>query len=216
MQRAGIRYITVNAFYKGQLSVTAEIVALPVAGTRRALAPVLFHIASVYKYFICRRFVKPREVSAQHTKVAAHCKRQRNMIVVNYSAVRANGYVYACFFEVFVSCFGNVYDCRCLSAPDSFCFARYANGTTADADFYKICARVCQKSKSVGVYDVSGTYFYAVTVAFPDPCDCTALPFRKALRRVDAQHVRTCVNQCGNALGVVACIYSGSDNISFL
>lgn len=58
VQRAGIRNVGIDAFLEGELTVAAEVVALPVAGAVRAFAPVFLVECAVDLDFIGGALVK--------------------------------------------------------------------------------------------------------------------------------------------------------------
>ena len=87
MQRACVGDIRVNAFLEAELGLAAEIVSLPVAGTVRALAPILLDIASVDNELCRGAFVKAGKIAAHHEEVCTHCKSQRHVVIVDKAAV---------------------------------------------------------------------------------------------------------------------------------
>ena len=68
----GIGHIGIHAFFEGELFVAAHVVALPVAGTVGAFAPVLLHIIAVDDDLVGGAFVEAGEIAAQHNKIGAH------------------------------------------------------------------------------------------------------------------------------------------------
>ena len=50
-----------------------------------------------------------KEVSAKHYEVSSHGKRKCHMIIVDYTAIRTDRHIYACLFEVVISCLSHFY-----------------------------------------------------------------------------------------------------------
>jgi len=216
VQRAGVRNVGIDAFLEGELTVAAEVVALPVAGAVRAFAPIFLVESAVDFHFVGGALVKAREVAAEHQKVRAHGQRQRNVIVVDDAAVGADRNVNTRFLEVFVPCLADVDERRRLAASDAFRFAGDADGAAADADFYEVRAGFGQETEAFGVDDVAGAHFDFRPVFLMDVIERDALPFGVAFRGVDAERVRARVNQKRNALGVVAGIDARADAVAFV
>ena len=72
LQATSIGNIGVNAFFEGQLSCTTHVIALPVASTSRALAPIFLHVGAVNVNLVRGAFIEASEVTAQHHEVSAH------------------------------------------------------------------------------------------------------------------------------------------------
>ena len=105
------------------------------------------------------------------------------------AAVGADRNVHAGLLEVLISCLCDLDDCCRLAAADALCLACYADGTTADADLYEVSTCICKEIETVLIDYIAGAYFYLVAVMFADPSNRSALPFREALRGVDADDI---------------------------
>ena len=81
-KRAGIRNVGVDAFFELHAGVAAQIVALPVTGACRTFAPVFLVVITVDLDLVCRRFIEPGEVTAEHEEVRTHGQRQRHVIIM--------------------------------------------------------------------------------------------------------------------------------------
>ena len=71
-QGTGIGNVGVDALFKRQLAVAAEVVALPVARAVRAFAPIFLVVGAVDLDLVRRALVEAREVAAEHHEVRAH------------------------------------------------------------------------------------------------------------------------------------------------
>ena len=91
-QGACIRDIAVHAFLKAQLGGAAEVIALPVAGTVGAFAPVLLHILAIDADLVRGALVKAGKVAAQHDEVCAHGQRQGDVVIMDDAAVGADDF----------------------------------------------------------------------------------------------------------------------------
>ena len=78
-QETGIGNVGVDAFFKRQLAVTAEVVALPVARAVRAFAPIFLVVGAVDLDLVRRTLVEAREVAVKHHEVRAH--RQSDLLL---------------------------------------------------------------------------------------------------------------------------------------
>ncbi len=216
MQTSGIRHIGIHAFLKGKLRIAAHVVPLPVARTRGAFAPVFFHVVPVDVDAVCRAFVKPREISAQHDEIRTHRQRERHMVIVYDAAIGADGDIDARFLKIFVSRRRNLNDCRSLSAADAFLLPCDADGTAADADFYEIRAAFRKETEAFCVYYVARTDFYTVAIGFTHPVQCHLLPFAVSFGGIDAEDICAGFYQSRNALFVIPCIDARAHNVTLL
>ena len=82
-QRTGVRHIAVHALLKAQFGGAAQIIALPVAGTVGAFAPVLLHILAVDAHLVRGALVKAGKVAAQHDEVRTHSQSQGDVVIVD-------------------------------------------------------------------------------------------------------------------------------------
>ncbi len=216
VQRAGVRNVGIDAFLEGELAVAAEVVALPVARAVRAFAPILLVEGAVDLHLVRGAFVEAGEVTAQHQEVRAHGEGQRDMVVVDDAAVGADGDVNARLLEIFVTGLADVDERRRLPASDAFRLTGDADGAAADADFYKVRARLGEEAEAFGVDDVARADFDFRAVFFMDVIEGDALPFGVAFRGVDAERVGASVNQKRYALGVVAGIDARADAVTLV
>ncbi len=161
-------------------------------------------------------FVKTGEITPQHDEIRAHRKRQRNVVVLDDAAVRANRYINAGFLKIFIACRRDFNQCGCLSAADALLFAGDADRAAADADFDKIRARFCQETEAVTVHDIARADLDLVAIVRANPIDGAALPFGEALGGVDAECVRPRLNQRRDTLGIVAGVDARADDITFV
>ena len=159
-------------------------------------------------------FIEACEVSAQHDEVCAHCQCQRHVVIVNDAAVGTDGDINTGFLVVIVSCLCNLDDSRGLSTADPLLLTGNADRTAADADFYKVCAAVCQETEALCIYYVACANLYGVAVGFTNPFQCILLPFAVALGGVDAQDVYACLYQSRYSFLKVSCVDACADNIT--
>ena len=138
------------------------------------------------------------------------------MVVINDTAVRADGNIYAGSFIVFVSCLADLNQSRCLASADALGFSCDADRAAADTDFYKVCAAFGKEQKAFLVNNISGTDLDGVAVVCADIVDRQLLPFGKAFRRVDAKHVCTGIDKSRNSFGVVTGVDTGTDNVTLM
>jgi len=216
MQGACVGDIGVNAFFEAQLSAATQIVALPVTGTVRAFTPVFLHVSAVYQHLGGGAFVEAGEVAAQHQKVCAHGKSQSHMVIVDDTAVGANGHINAGLLEVFVTGSRHFDQCGSLSAANALGLTGDADRTAANADLNEVRAGLGQETEAVLVNNVTGTDLYGVAVGFPNPFDGLFLPAGVAFGGVDDQNVNTGFQQSGNSLGVVTGVDARADKVALL
>ena len=215
-QCTGIGDIGINAFFKAQFCCAAEIISLPVTRTGAALAPVFLHIAAADEDLAGGRLVKAREVAAQHAEVRAHCKRQRDVIVLHNAAVGTDGNIYASLFKIAVALRGNINDSGRLTAADALGLTRNTDRAAADADFYEIRACICQEAEALAIDHVSGANLDGIAVVLTDPFERPRLPLGIALGRVNDQHVYTRLDKRRHAFGVIARVDARAYHIAFL
>ena len=216
VQGTGVGDVGVNALLEVQLAGAAQIVALPVAGAVGALAPVLLHVGTADHDLVGGGLVEAGEVAAQHQEVSAHGQSQGHVVVVDDAAVGADGHIDAGLLEVLVTGCGNLDQSGSLAAADALGLTGDADGAAADADLDEVSASIGQEQEAVLVDDVTGTDLDGVAVVLADPGDGLGLPAGVALGGVDDQNVNAGVDQSGNALGVVAGVDAGADQIALL
>ena len=115
LERARVGNVGVDALLEGKLARATEVIALPVAGARGTLSPVLLHVLAVDVDTGGRALVKASKVAAEHHEVGAHGKRKRHVVVVDDTAIGAHGHVDAGLLEVFVTRAAHVDERRGLS-----------------------------------------------------------------------------------------------------
>ena len=103
LQRTGVSDVGVNALFKDQAALAAQVIALPVAGAVGTFAPIFLHILAVDQDLVGGAFIEAGEVAAQHDEVRAHGQGQGNVVVVDDTAVGADGDVDAGLLEIFVA-----------------------------------------------------------------------------------------------------------------
>ena len=103
------------------------------------------------------------------------------MVIVYYASVGTNRNVYARFFVILVARLRHFYESGRLSSADAFLFARNADTSAADTDFYEIRARFRKEKKSVSVNDVTRADFYGIAVLFADKV-YSAFPYTTLFR----------------------------------
>ncbi len=183
LERAGVGHVRVHALLERHaLLVAAQVVALPVAGTRGAFAPVLLHVGAVDVHLVRGALVEAGEVAAQHDEVGAHGQRQRQVMVVHDAAVGADGDVDARLLEVLVAGLRHLDGGRGLAAADALLLARDADGAAADADLDEVGARVGQEAEALGVHHVARAHLHGVAVMLANPFQRELLPVGVAFR----------------------------------
>ena len=215
-QSTGVGHVGVHALFKGELGGAAQIVALPVAGTGAALAPVLLHVAAADEYLAGGGLVEPGEVPAQHAEVGAHGQSQGDVVVLDDAAVGTDGHVHAGLFKVLVPLGSHVDDGGGLAAADALGLAGDADGAAADADLDEVGARVRQEAEALAVHHVAGAHLHSVTVVLADPLEGAQLPLGVALGGVDDQHIHAGLHQSGYSLGVVTGVDTGAHHVALL
>ena len=145
-ERTCVGNVGINALLKAELCLAAEVIALPIARSVGAFAPIFLDISAVYHQFVGRAFVKAGEISAEHEEVGAHCESKGHVIVVNYAAVGADGHINAGFFIIFVSCGSDLDKSGSLSPAYALGLSGDADGAAADA-FTKSAPAFARKRK---------------------------------------------------------------------
>ena len=214
MQGTCVGDVGVNALLEAELALTAEVIALPVARSVGALAPVLLDVAAVDDELCRGAFVEAGEVAAHHEEVRAHCQSQSHVIIVDKTAVRADGNVDAGLFEILVTSGCDLDERGGLTAADALGLAGDADRAAADTDLYEVCACLCEEAEAVRIDDVARADLDAFAVSLADELDGLFLPAGEALGGVDAQNVCACLNESGNALCVVAAVYARADDVA--
>ena len=103
------------------------------------------------------------------------------MVIVNDTAVRANGDIYTCFLKVSVTLFA-YFDKGCsLSSAYTLLFTGNADRTAADTNLDKVSTAVSEETEAVLVNNVTCADLYAVAVVCTDPVDSQLLPLRVTL-----------------------------------
>ncbi|MPN07010.1 hypothetical protein SDC9_154269 [bioreactor metagenome] len=149
MQAACVRYITVHAFFEGEFCLAAAVIALPVARTRAALAPIFLHIAAVDEHLARRALVTPCKIPSEHTEIRAHGKCECNVIIQNDAPVRTDGNIISRFLQIGVPRCGDVANGGRLPAANALCLAGDADGSSTDAHLDEVRARIRQKAESI-------------------------------------------------------------------
>ena len=216
LEGAGVRDVGVDALDEAELRGAAQVVALPVAGARRALAPVLLHVLAINVDALGRALVKAGEVAAQHHKVGTHGKGERHVVVVDDTAVGAHGHVDAGLLVVLVASAADIDQRGGLTTADTLGLAGNADGAAADTDLDEVGTAVGQKAEALGVDDVTGTDLDVLAVVSADPLDGALLPLAEALGRVNAQDVGTGLDKQRHALGIVAGVDTGADHVALI
>ena len=140
--------IGVDTLFEGELLVAAQVIALPVAGAVGALAPVLLDVGAADEELLGRALVKAGEVAAQHDEVRAHGQGQGNVVVVDDTAVGADGDVDAGLLEIFVAGLADLDQGGRLTAADALGLAGDADGAAADTDLDEVGAAVRQEAEA--------------------------------------------------------------------
>ena len=128
----------VHAFLKGQVVLTAQVIALPVAGAVRPLAPVFLHIGTVDHEFVGGALVEPGEVPAQHQEVGPHGQGQGHVEVKDDAAVGADGHIDAGLLEILIPGRCHLDEGGGLAAADALGLPGDADGAAADAYLHKV------------------------------------------------------------------------------
>ncbi len=198
LQGPGVGDVGIYALLEGQTPAAAQIVPLPVPGPVGALAPVLLHILAVDQHPVGGALIEPGEVPAQHQKVRAHSQGQGHVVIVDDSAVGADGHVDAGFLEILVPGRRHLDKGRGLAPADALCFPGDADGAAADAHLHEVRPGLGQEPEPVPIDHVARAHLDGIAVALPDEGQGLLLPTGVALGGVDAQHIRTGFHQGGN------------------
>ena len=186
LEGTGIRDVGVDTLDEAELRSTAQVVTLPVAGTRRTLAPVLLHVLTVHIDALGRALVEAGEVTAQHHKVGTHGKGKRHVVVVDDTAVGAHGHVDTGLLVVLVASAADVDQRGGLATADTLGLTGDADGTAADTDLDEVGTAVRQEAEALGVDNITGTDLNVLTIVGANPLNGALLPLAEALGRVDA------------------------------
>ena len=216
LEGAGVRDVGVDALDEAELRGAAQVVALPVAGTRRTLAPVLLHVLTVDIDALGRALIEAGEVAAQHHKVGTHGKGERHVVVVDDATVGAHGHVDAGLLVVLIASTADVDQRGGLATADTLGLAGDADGTAADTNLDEVGTAVGQEAEALGVDNVTGTDLDVLAVVGADPLDGALLPLAKALGRVNAQDVGTGLDEQRHALSIVAGVDTGADHVALI
>ena len=147
-QRAGIRNVGVNTLFESEFLVAAQVVALPVACAVGAFTPVLFNEGAADEKLLGRALVETGKVTAQHDEVSAHGQCQSDMVVINDTAVGADGDIDAGLLIILITCLADLDQGSCLAAADALGLTGDADGAAADTDFDEVSAALCQEEEA--------------------------------------------------------------------
>ena len=138
------------------------------------------------------------------------------MIIVDDAAIGADGHIDAGLLVVLVTGLCDLDDCGGLTTADALGLTGNADGTAANADLDEVCTGLSQETEALGIHNVACAHLHGIAVVLTDPGDGTALPLGVALGGVDAEHIHASLDQCGNALGIVAGVDAGTDHIALV
>ena len=138
------------------------------------------------------------------------------MIIMYYSAVRADRHVNAGLRKIFVTCGSDLYKRGRLTSAYSLLLTGDADRTAADTDLYKVRTSLGKEAEAVAIDNVAGSYLDAVTVSLAYKVKRLLLPAGVALGCVDAENIHAGVNKRGNALCIVTGIYTRADHKALL
>ena len=209
-----IRHVGVYSFLKGHGLCSAQVIALPVAGTVRAFSPVFLYIASIYNELVGGAFIKAGKVATQHYKVCTHGQGQGNVVVVHNTTVRTNRNVNTCFLVILISSLGHFNSCSCLSTANSLLLTSNTDGATANSHLHKVSSIFCQEHKALSVNNVSSTNLYVRTKCIVNVVQSPLLPLRKSFRGIDTQNINPSFQQCRHTLHVISCINSRTHHVA--
>ena len=216
LEGAGVGNVGVDALDKAELRGAAQVVTLPVACTRRTLAPVLLHVLAVDVDALGRALIEAGEVATKHHKVGTHSKGERHVVVVDDTAVGAHGHVNTGLLVVLVTGAADVDQRGGLATTDTLGLASDADGTAADTDLDEVGTAVGQEAEALGVDNVTGTDLDVLAVVGADPLDGALLPLAEALGGVDAQDIGTGLDEQRHTLGIVAGVDAGADHVALV
>ena len=135
------------------------------------------------------------------------------MVIVYNTAVRTDGHVYASLFIILIPGLCHLNQGRGLSSSDSLLFTGNTDGAAANSHFDKISSCLCQEPESVSVHNIAGSYLHRIPKILPDVVNGNLLPLREAFGAVNAQHIRSRVQQGRHTLFIVPCIDTCSHHI---
>ena len=203
VEGTGVGNVGVHALLEGQLLVAAVVVPLPVPGPGAALAPVFLHVAAVDEHLVGGALVEPGEVPAQHAEVRAHGEGQRHVVILDDAAVGAHGHVDAGLLQILVPGGRHVLYSGGLAPADALGLPGDADAAAADAHLHEVGACLRQEAETVPVHYVARADLYGVAVVPADEVDGPLLPLGEAFGGVDAEHVRSGLDEGGDPLLVV-------------
>ena len=215
LQRAGIRYIGVHALLEGKLAVAAEIVALPVTRTVRALAPVFLIIGTVDLDLIRRALVEAGEITAEHEEVCAHREGQRHVVVMHDTAIGADRDIDARLFIVLIACLADIDECRGLATADALRLARDADGTATDTDLDEVGAGLGEEAEAIAIDDIACADL-RLRIMLMHPLQREALPLGEAFGGIDTEHIGTGLEQLRHALRIIARVDTRAHDIALV
>ena len=138
------------------------------------------------------------------------------MIVMNDTAVGADGHINAGLTEIFVTGCADLDQSGCLTAADALGLTGDADRTAADTDLDKVSTAISKEAETSRINYVTCTDLYSITIILPYPLDGICLPAGITLGRVDNQNVRTGFQQSGNTGGIVPGVDTGTYQITLL
>ena len=116
VEGTGVGDIGINALFKAQLAGTAQIVALPIAGTVGALAPVFLHVGTIDQNLVGGGLVEAGKIAAQHQEVSTHRQSQGHVVVMDNTAVGTDGHIDTGFLEILITLGADLDQSRCLGS----------------------------------------------------------------------------------------------------
>ena len=183
LEGAGVGHVGVDALDEGELLGAAQVVALPVAGARGTLAPVLLHVLAVDVHAGRRGLVETGEVTAEHEEVGTHGERKGHVVVVDDAAVGTNRDVYAGLLEVLIAGAADVDQRGGLATADALGLTGDADGTAADTDLDEVGTAIGQEAEAVGVDDVARADLDGIAVVLAESTRWCASATRSSPRR---------------------------------
>ena len=138
------------------------------------------------------------------------------MVVVDDTAIGADRDVDARLLIVAVTLGADIDECRGLAAADALRLARDADGATADADLDEVRTCLCEEAEALCIDDIAGADLDVIAEMLVDVAKRDALPLGEALRGVDAEHIRTSLQQGRYALCIVARVDAGADDVALV
>ena len=93
------------------------------------------------------------------------------MVIMNYAAVAAYGYVYACFLKIFVSFLANLDKRGSLSSAYALLLSCDTDRAAADAYLDKVRAALRKETEALLAYNVARAYLNGIAVMLSYPSD---------------------------------------------